>query len=70
VNTAKTNCFYLAMDTRTSTERLEDPLALWSAVSNLKIEALYYMWVGNKGRAVRRGPMGNTVRQAKDAIKL
>jgi hypothetical protein len=43
------------VDTRKYIERLEDPLALLSAVSNLKIKALYYMWVVGEGEAVRRG---------------
>jgi hypothetical protein len=57
VNKAKTNCSYLTVNTRKSTERLEDLLVLWSAV---KIKALCYMWVVDKGEAARRG-RGNTV---------
>ena len=33
INNAKINCSYLAVDTRTSTERLEDPLMMGQAVS-------------------------------------
>jgi hypothetical protein len=29
---------------------LEDLLTMWSAVSNLKIKALYYMRVGDEGK--------------------
>jgi hypothetical protein len=57
------------VDTERSTERLKDPLALWSAVSNLNIKELCYMWFGDNGEAVRRG-MGNTVRQAEEAIGI
>jgi hypothetical protein len=55
VNKAKTNYSYLSVDTRRSTERLDDPLALWSAVSNLTVMELCYMWSGDNGEAVRRG---------------
>jgi hypothetical protein len=55
--------------TRRSTERLKDPLALWSAVSNLKFKELCYMWLGDNGEAVRRG-RGNILRQAEEAIEI
>jgi hypothetical protein len=69
VNNAKTNCSNLAVDTRRSTERLKDPLALWSAVSNLTFKELCYMWLGDNGEAVRRG-RGNNVQQGKNTSKL
>ena len=57
------------MDTRRSTERLKDPLALWSAVSNLKFKELCYMWLGDNVEAARRG-RGNIVQQEEEAIKI
>jgi hypothetical protein len=56
------------VDTRTSTERLEDPLIWWSAVNNLKLkEGTTSGWV-MMGQAVSWGPRGNNVRQEREAL--
>jgi hypothetical protein len=43
VSKTHTNHSYLAVDTKRSTERLEDPLTWWSAVSCLAVMELCYM---------------------------
>ena len=49
VNKTHTNYSYLAVDTKRSTERPDNPLTWWSAVSCLTIMKLCYMRFGRQG---------------------